>query len=134
MNFLLTFVRRSLIHTPHARPGTRLLQPTEILSESRPVLVESYYRGIHEGTGGYSTIPYRDERSCPRWLPIRVSPGNLHRNLQHPGRKNSPVTNRTADLAGEQKYFVVQTDRQRSEERRVGKECVSTCRSRWSPY
>src|SRR3546814_17948436 len=29
------------------------------------------------------------------------------------------------------------TDRRpqpRSEERRVGKECVSTCRSRWSPY
>src|SRR3546814_4904436 len=24
--------------------------------------------------------------------------------------------------------------KQRSEERRVGKECVSTCRSRWSPY
>src|SRR3546814_9424948 len=26
------------------------------------------------------------------------------------------------------------TCRSRSEERRVGKECVSTCRSRWSPY
>src|SRR3546814_18564214 len=25
-------------------------------------------------------------------------------------------------------------DALRSEERRVGKECVSTCRSRWSPY
>src|SRR3546814_1093542 len=25
-------------------------------------------------------------------------------------------------------------NRWRSEERRVGKECVSTCRSRWSPY
>src|SRR3546814_4275369 len=25
-------------------------------------------------------------------------------------------------------------DEHRSEERRVGKECVSTCRSRWSPY
>src|SRR3546814_14444789 len=25
-------------------------------------------------------------------------------------------------------------DPDRSEERRVGKECVSTCRSRWSPY
>src|SRR3546814_11576362 len=25
-------------------------------------------------------------------------------------------------------------DKERSEERRVGKECVSTCRSRWSPY
>src|SRR3546814_13183321 len=27
-----------------------------------------------------------------------------------------------------------QIERLRSEERRVGKECVSTCRSRWSPY
>src|SRR3546814_14956486 len=27
-----------------------------------------------------------------------------------------------------------QVSGQRSEERRVGKECVSTCRSRWSPY
>src|SRR3546814_3327911 len=26
------------------------------------------------------------------------------------------------------------TRTRRSEERRVGKECVSTCRSRWSPY
>src|SRR3546814_2461555 len=26
------------------------------------------------------------------------------------------------------------TSATRSEERRVGKECVSTCRSRWSPY
>ena len=30
-------------------------------------------------------------------------------------------------------YFYVPT-KIRSEERRVGKECVSTCRSRWSPY
>src|SRR3546814_16199642 len=33
--------------------------------------------------------------------------------------------------------IVGQADEQtvdRSEERRVGKECVSTCRSRWSPY
>src|SRR3546814_19012471 len=29
---------------------------------------------------------------------------------------------------------VIELWRQRSEERRVGKECVSTCRSRWSPY
>src|SRR3546814_7376213 len=28
----------------------------------------------------------------------------------------------------------VTAERSRSEERRVGKECVSTCRSRWSPY
>src|SRR3546814_13443987 len=31
-------------------------------------------------------------------------------------------------------YAAMDLDRIRSEERRVGKECVSTCRSRWSPY
>ena len=30
--------------------------------------------------------------------------------------------------------FVMMCEIVRSEERRVGKECVSTCRSRWSPY
>src|SRR3546814_18869148 len=30
--------------------------------------------------------------------------------------------------------FAMQVLAARSEERRVGKECVSTCRSRWSPY
>src|SRR3546814_14386562 len=30
--------------------------------------------------------------------------------------------------------FVKANPKTRSEERRVGKECVSTCRSRWSPY
>src|SRR3546814_1058542 len=32
------------------------------------------------------------------------------------------------------KYPVTARFMGRSEERRVGKECVSTCRSRWSPY
>src|SRR3546814_13081982 len=31
-------------------------------------------------------------------------------------------------------YDDTYADNVRSEERRVGKECVSTCRSRWSPY
>src|SRR3546814_16695908 len=30
-------------------------------------------------------------------------------------------------------FGAIHTPLQRSEERRVGKECVSTCRSRWSP-
>src|SRR3546814_5749249 len=33
-----------------------------------------------------------------------------------------------------QKTIWLDQDRSRSEERRVGKECVNTCRSRWSPY
>src|SRR3546814_16471012 len=35
---------------------------------------------------------------------------------------------------GGQNAPVAQQNEPRSEERRVGKECVSTCRSRWSPY
>src|SRR3546814_16484467 len=31
-------------------------------------------------------------------------------------------------------YFYAENAAPRSEERRVGKECVSTCRSRWSPF
>src|SRR3546814_13476214 len=38
---------------------------------------------------------------------------------------------KTASHAGHMIHYAL-TDR--SEERRVGKECVSTCRSRWSPY
>ena len=40
-------------------------------------------------------------------------------------------------IAGWNKYevlFMFTTSWLRSEERRVGKECASMCRSRWSPY
>src|SRR3546814_7809430 len=41
------------------------------------------------------------------------------------------VTNPPVWLPGGPYELLVEA---RSEERRVGKECVSTCRSRWSPY
>src|SRR3546814_10604907 len=37
-------------------------------------------------------------------------------------------------LRGQQQRLQALHSRPRSEERRVGNECVSTCRSRWSPY
>src|SRR3546814_5220906 len=40
----------------------------------------------------------------------------------------------TLDESARAKSGIGQTAQVRSEERRVGKECVSTCRSRWSPY
>src|SRR3546814_12810301 len=42
------------------------------------------------------------------------------------------VSHDGAGLEGQEAGVVLGTAR--SEERRVGKECVSTCRSRWSPY
>src|SRR3546814_18654171 len=37
-------------------------------------------------------------------------------------------------LHGHAGHLLLPVGVKRSEERRVGKECVSTCRSRWSPY
>src|SRR3546814_2554826 len=45
------------------------------------------------------------------------------------------VTSDHGELFGESGYFGHgPIAHERSEARRVGKECVSTCRSRWSPY
>src|SRR3546814_2534342 len=49
----------------------------------------------------------------------------------HDRRMHDPLT---VDHAAEAARPGGVDDRRRSEERRVGKECVSTCRSRWSPY
>src|SRR3546814_15074536 len=49
-----------------------------------------------------------------------------HRKLRPPHRPHRP---RRAQRRGDPVRGAA-----RSEERRVGKECVSTCRSRWSPY
>src|SRR3546814_6974349 len=58
--------------------------------------------------------------------------------------KTSPASSTTAAMPSGISWAhwpekAVRSNRQgkngrRSEERRVGKECVSTCRSRWSPY
>src|SRR3546814_1123085 len=62
------------------------------------------------------------------------------RAVQHPGRLGAPA-GCPPTAKSSRGYHVcwiahpVQTlPTDRSEERRVGKECVSTCRSRWSPY
>src|SRR3546814_18939722 len=45
------------------------------------------------------------------------------------------VTDPDVDIFDREAVFIERVlSKLRSEERRVGKECVSTCRSRWSPY
>ena len=46
---------------------------------------------------------------------------------------NAPTLTLEPDL-GEPKAEIAAEPEARSEERRVGKECTSWCRSRWSPY
>src|SRR3546814_15636247 len=60
---------------------------------------------------------------------VRIRPTNLRHYERSAGHRN--------DLRSVSERRVVESKTRcatRSEERRVGKECVSTCRSRWSPY
>src|SRR3546814_14301587 len=45
--------------------------------------------------------------------------------------ENDPIL---VEITGELGLTEPEDEAERSEERRVGKECVSPCRSRWSPY
>src|SRR3546814_4673895 len=62
-------------------------------------------------------------------LPISGDAGytGVEKRAEHQHRQMSMAINFDPLLAN-------RIDPLRSEERRVGKECVSTCRSRWSPY
>src|SRR3546814_109156 len=62
-----------------------------------------------------------------------------HRPAPPPGNPTPVFYGRPGGGAGRcrlenRSSAISQTNARRSEERRVGKECVSTCRSRWSPY
>src|SRR3546814_7841358 len=60
--------------------------------------------------------------------------GNDHR-LQLEDRHAGGAVDAHFEIApGSRRVFPAGQDQRRSEERRVGKECVSPCRSRWSPY
>src|SRR3546814_13203537 len=82
------------------------------------------------------------ENVC-RWLTVMapgqdVHPQDLPPELtQEISLNRATVSAPTMSVAGAASVEVaevVAAPRARSEERRVGKECVSTCRSRWSPY
>src|SRR3546814_13669354 len=80
--------------------------------------------------GGRDVDLFEAYRDAFRWVPVQYgqtlvfSPILLHGN----------VRNDTAESRWSLNCRLTGLFTPRSEERRVGKECVSTCRSRWSPY
>src|SRR3546814_10546983 len=68
----------------------------------------------HERTKEGSLMSLRSRASRPRLLVTRRLPAAVEDHFRA--------------------RYDVELNPARSEERRVGKECVSTCRSRWSPY
>src|SRR6059058_3628298 len=63
---------------------------------------------------------------------VRWSPDDPSVTLPSPSALAASWDPRLAVRAG--RLLAQEARRKRSEERRVGKECVTTCRSRWSPY
>src|SRR3546814_19823632 len=94
----------------HERPGRGVDEPASALAEmGLPV-------GAAELVGDQPVVG-------PRVRDAQQRLGQAH--------QRDPLGSRQAVFLEE----VVETaEPARSEERRVGKECVSTCRSRWSPY
>src|SRR3546814_13683820 len=80
------------------------------------------YRGSRLYYGRGSTNRYDD--------PARAY-GVLYLGRDLPTALMESVFHKHQWLADTQRSIAL---KERSEERRVGKECVSTCRSRWSPY
>src|SRR3546814_12315269 len=86
------------------------------------------FRGARPDRGAARRDP--DDRPDHRRHPRRAA--RLYR-LAYDGAMDADIIPRDPAAAGQ---FPATDDPEtgRSEERRVGKECVSTCRSRWSPY
>src|SRR3546814_20212207 len=76
--------------------------------------------GVKEATRQYLHSLDFTEFNSPKLLPAATEGGAEVFTLDYFGKE--------ATLEQSAQFY------KRSEERRVGKECVSTCRSRWSPY
>src|SRR3546814_9347658 len=94
--------------------GDRRDERLEVRGSYDPQVVDERHDAVDDGNDGQPRIASID-RGCEE--------GELGRE---PGQGWYPNKGQEAHHQGERQ--------QRSEERRVGKECVSTCRSRWSPY
>src|SRR3546814_16097167 len=78
--------------------------------------------------GSFPALNARPAGQLDVWLQ-RITEELDRFNQQHPDTPAAPfAVNQIVHRSNDR------LERDRSEERRVGKECVSTCSSRWSPY
>src|SRR3546814_19690596 len=82
-----------------------------------------YYRNGTYNRPHFAHYSGNSNRACELYHP---GIGGFDGTLGSPHRLLQPTGFETAAL--------IWLAEERSEERRVGKECVRTCRSRWSPY
>src|SRR3546814_17547530 len=102
--------RERVPERPDHQPGDPLLQPQTKRGGDRPV----------------------DDRDCTRGAPEqnRLGKRPVQRSLEPLDMGACP----DHEISAPPPQLKKLRKKERSEERRVGKECVSTCRSRWWPY
>src|SRR3546814_14018488 len=120
---------------------TRRYQPIKAYAWVRMTCISSvsWIEGHHDKGG---SIPVKLFTSSIALLTLAFPAGAAWANADVKGAEDITVTAGRAITATKIDTPLVETpqavsvvdDTVRSEERRVGKECVSTCRSRWSPY
>src|SRR3546814_9444743 len=74
-------------------------------------------------------LPISSDHTLDSWIRSEAHDGLARRLETQPLAEGHDRDSYAARLETELGVII-----KRSEERRVGKECVSTCRSRWSPY
>ena len=83
----------------------------------------------------YQRRKYVNQEDAPMLYYIRQKAGNVR--VMDVDTMAAAIESKSSLTAGDVKHTIeafVEQLRLRSEERRVGKECTSWCRSRWSPY
>src|SRR3546814_1138315 len=117
--------------------GTTLTVIPESLRRAAHIIADLIYKRI-TGEDGYfdSRIVYIAESGAQnrrkKQLAIMDQDGANHKFLTDGG--TLVLTPRFSPTHQEITYLAYYNNKPRSEDRRVGNECVSTCRSRWSPY
>src|SRR3546814_11271599 len=95
--------------------------------------------------GARDHVSYDDLRQLRHLELVSLREFSVHRHLRElratqkrldifESRHQELISGTNDAVAHIQEGILSDANPARSEERRVGKECVSTCRSRWSPY
>src|SRR3546814_18085823 len=108
--------------------STNLLECIEIETSPNPTHSVIWLHGL--GADGNDFVPIVQELTLRAGLAVRFV-------FPHAPVRPVTINNGMAMPAWYDIFFpgpVTQEDEPRTEESRVGKECVSTCRSRWTPY
>src|SRR3546814_9673722 len=140
--------RQQLIDVTVALLETHGLRDVSVVDVARaaqtsPATFYVYFKGVPEVVlaaleGASQTSPELEAIIARDWLVPGADEAaaafvECYTDLWNRNRTIFVVRNLAAE-EGDVRFYEARMKQARSEERRVGKECVSTCRSRWSPY